>query len=149
MIKFINYINHYFYKYTDFVSDIFLLFTRIYVADAFFSSGLIKFKNWEGTLYLFEYEYKVPFISWEVAAYFGTFIELVFPVFIFFGFLSPVLCLFLFVFNIMAVVSYPVLWDSGFYDHKLWGVMLLVNLFFGPGKISIDYIIHKIYKNNL
>ena len=33
--------------------------------------------------------------------------------------------LLLFGFNIMAVISYPTLWAGGFYDHQLWGWMLL------------------------
>jgi len=27
----------------------------------------------------------------------------------------------LFCFNIMAVLSHPVLWEQSFYDHRLWG----------------------------
>ena len=45
----------------------------------------------------------------------------------------------LFVFNIVAVISYPDLSDAGLVDHMLWGALMLVTLFYGPGKISVDY----------
>jgi putative oxidoreductase len=47
----------------------------------------------------------------------------------------------LFVFNIIAVVSYPVLWEKGFYDHQLWGLMILIVVVWGAGPVSIDKIL--------
>jgi putative oxidoreductase len=41
----------------------------------------------------------------------------------------------LFVFNIVAVVSYPSLMDAGIRDHQVWGLMLLVIALHGPGKL--------------
>lgn len=58
-----------------------LLFCRLWVAWVFFNSGLIKIASWDSTLYLFEFEYQVPLLPWEFAAYSGTFAELVLPVF--------------------------------------------------------------------
>jgi putative oxidoreductase len=51
----------------------------------------------------------------------------------------------LFVFYVVAVVSYPVIWQGGYYDHKLWGVMLLVIVIYGQGRVSLDNIICKQY----
>jgi hypothetical protein len=45
----------------------------------------------------------------------------------------------LFLFNIVAVVSYPDLPDIAVKDHILWGVMLLVLLVHGAGGISADH----------
>jgi putative oxidoreductase len=36
-------------------------------------------------------------------------------------------------------VSYAALPDIAFKDHHLWGVLILVVLVFGPGKISLDH----------
>ena len=47
----------------------------------------------------------------------------------------------LFLFNIMAVVSYPVIWEGGFYDHQLWGALILMNVMWGAGKLSIDHLL--------
>lgn len=64
-----------------------LLFCRLWVAWVFFNSGLIKITSWESTLYLFELEYQVPLLPWELAAYIGTASELILPTFIALGIL--------------------------------------------------------------
>ncbi|MBA5248491.1 MAG: DoxX family protein [Gammaproteobacteria bacterium] len=138
------------HKYTD---DIFKLFLRLYVADAFFRAGLTKLGSWDsqmpflssGARYLFKNEYSVPFIPWELAAYLGTVAELVLPVLLVLGLATRLSALALFLFNIIAVVSYPVLWEGGYYDHKLWGVLLLVIVIYGQGKVSLDRIICRQY----
>ena len=45
----------------------------------------------------------------------------------------------LFIFNIVAVVSYAALPDIAVKDHILWGTMLLVLTICGPGKIALDH----------
>ena len=47
----------------------------------------------------------------------------------------------LFVFNVVAVVSYPDLGAAGVKDHQLWGLLLLVTLLHGPGALSLDRLI--------
>lgn len=118
-----------------------LLFCRLWVAWVFFNSGLVKIATWDSTLYLFELEYQVPFLPWELAAYMGTAAELILPVFLALGLLTRPMAAILFVFNIIAVVSYPVLWEQGFYDHQLWGLMILIVIVWGPGPISADKLI--------
>lgn len=118
-----------------------LLFCRLWVAWVFLNSGLTKIATWDSTLYLFEYEYVVPFLPWELAAYLGTAAELALPVFIALGMLTRPMAVALFGFNIIAVASYPLLWEKGFYDHQLWGLMILINIVWGAGSLSIDYLI--------
>ncbi|MGD8173982.1 DoxX family protein [Vibrio sp. TRT 21S02] len=118
-----------------------LLFCRVWVAYVFFNSGLVKIASWDSTLYLFELEYQVPLLPWELAAYLGTAAELVLPVFLALGLLTRPMAAALFVFNIIAVVSYPVLWEKGFYDHQLWGLMILIVVVWGAGPLSIDKLI--------
>lgn len=118
-----------------------LLFCRLWVAYVFFNSGLTKIASWDSTLYLFELEYQVPILPWELAAYMGTAAELALPIFIALGLLTRPMALFLFAFNIIAVVSYPLLWEKGFYDHQLWGLMILINIVWGAGKLSLDHMI--------
>ena len=125
-------------KMHSYFTPILLLFTRLWVASVFLKSGYLKVTTWDSTLYLFEEEYQVPIIPWELAAYLGTAAELILPVFLLLGLLTRPMAAFLFVFNIMAVVSYPVLWEGGFYDHQLWGLMLLINVVWGAGTIAID-----------
>ena len=118
-----------------------LLFCRVWVAWVFFNSGLTKIASWDSTLYLFELEYQVPIIPWELAAYLGTAAELILPVFMVLGLLTRPMAAILFVFNIIAVVSYPVLWEQGFYDHQLWGLMILIVVVWGAGPLSADKLI--------
>ena len=118
-----------------------LLFCRLWVAWVFFNSGLTKIATWDSTLYLFELEYQVPLLPWELAAYMGTAAELILPVFLALGLLTRPMAAALFVFNIIAVVSYPALWDQGFYDHQLWGLMILIVIVWGAGPFSLDRVL--------
>jgi len=116
---------------------------RCWVAYAFWVSGLTKTQNWDSTLYLFNSEYSVPLLPPELAAYLGTATELGFPVLLAFGLLGRFAALSLFLFNVVAVLSYPDLGAAGIEQHKIWGIMLLVCFLRGPGKLSIDHWINK------
>lgn len=127
---------------------------RLWVADAFFRAGLVKIHNMDSTIYLFENEYHVPLLPPEFAAYLGTGVELVVPLFLAFGLFGRLSAGFLFVYNIVAVISYPDLWPNGFWsdlfgggfkDHKVWGLMLLVTFLYGPGKLSVDFLLMKLF----
>ncbi|HRJ54263.1 MAG TPA: DoxX family protein [Candidatus Thiothrix moscowensis] len=122
-----------------------LLGFRIYVAWVFFASGLTKIQSWSSTVYLFEDEYNVPLLSPEIAAYLGTAAELILPVLLALGLLTRPAALALFVFNIVAVISYPYLFTiegaGGFWQHVFWGAMLWTVFVFGPGKFSLDYLL--------
>src|SRR5262249_13276682 len=115
------------------------LAVRLYVARVFFLSGLTKLHDWSITVALFTNEYHVPVLMPEVAATLGTTAEIGLPVLLALGLGSRLAAAALFVFNIVAVVSYPDLSDAGLVDHMLWGALMLVTLFYGPGKISADY----------
>ncbi|MGF1876834.1 DoxX family protein [Photobacterium frigidiphilum] len=141
MLNFIRSIDNVGQKIAEPLTPFLLLFTRLWVAWVFFKSGMVKFSSWDSTLYLFEYEYQVPVIPWQLAAYSGTAAELILPIFLALGLFTRPMALILFVFNIIAVASYPLLWEKGFYDHQLWGMMILVNVFWGAGLFSLDRLI--------
>ena len=117
------------------------LLLRLWVGNVFFKSGLTKIQSWESTVSLFENEYKVPVLPPELAAYMGTAAELVLPIFLVLGLGGRATALALFVFKIVAVVSYPDLGEVGLEQHKYWGLMLLVTLLHGPGKWSLDHLL--------
>ena len=127
--------------YIPSLQDVFLLVLRLWVAWIFVNAGLMKFNNWESTLFLFEYEYQVPIISWQLAAYVGTAAEVILPAFVAIGLLTRPMALGLFGFNIVAVISYPAIWDAGFLDHQLWGLMMLVVVLYGAGRWSTDQLL--------
>jgi putative oxidoreductase len=113
---------------------------RALVAGVFFNSGLTKIANWSSTVSLFENVYAVPLLPPELAALLGTGVELVFPLLLLFGLGTRFAAAVLFVFNIVAVISYPDLGEVGLKDHQTWGLLLLVTLLHGPGKWSLDHL---------
>jgi putative oxidoreductase len=113
---------------------------RLLIASVFFQSGLTKIASWDTTLLLFQSEYSVPLLPPELAAYLGTAAELALPVFLVLGLGSRFTALALFLFNIVAVISYPDLSAVGLKDHQYWGLLLLVTLLHGPGRFSLDYL---------
>lgn len=123
------------------------LLLRIWVANVFWKSGLAKIANLDATMYLFEYEYAVPIIPFEFAAYLAIAAEIILPVLLVFGIAARAAAGILFVFNIVAVISYPGLNAAGIAQHQIWGLILLVLVFRGPGKISVDYFIRNRFLN--
>ncbi len=116
---------------------------RLYVANVFFRSGLTKIQSWDSTVALFTYEYSVPLLAPETAATLGTATELFFPVLLALGLAGRLSAAVLFVFNIVAVLSYPSLNPAGVEQHLVWGLMLGVSLLHGPGRLSVDHLIVK------
>ena len=114
---------------------------RVLVARDFFMSGLTKIRDWDTTLALFQDEYHVPVLPPELAAIGGTFGELFFPVLLVLGLGTRFAAVGMSLVNVMAVVSYwHVLKDlePALAMHVTWAILLLVSLFHGPGKISLD-----------
>lgn len=124
----------------DRLQPLFALAIRIYVARIFFLSGLTKLNDWNITLALFRDEYHVPVLPPAVAAVLGTGAELGLPVLLFFGLGTRAAAAALFVFNVVAATSYPDLSAAGRVYHVMWGVLLMVTFFYGPGKLSLDHL---------
>lgn len=123
----------------NFVSPVFDLGIRLYLFDVFFSSGLTKIQSWETTKMLFAYEYNIPLLNPELAAWLGTITELTLPVILLIGLFSRPTALALFAFNAVAAISYPDISPAGVAQHIMWGVMFAVIFFHGAGKLSLDY----------
>jgi putative oxidoreductase len=119
------------------------LLIRIWVARVFWLSGLTKIESFDTTLQLFHYEYSVPLLPPDVAAYLATFSELTFAALLTLGLFGRFSAAALFLLNLVAVISYPELDANAIGYHKLWGLMLLVPLLHGPGKLSVDFFIAK------
>jgi len=119
------------------------LVVRLWVANVFWKSGVESLNDWEMTVDLFTNEFHVPLLSPLAAAVVGTGVELVFPVLLALGLAGRFSAGALFIFNIMAVISYPALNEIGLKDHIYWGILLMVPLLHGPGKISVDHFIRR------
>lgn len=131
------------------LQDVFMLGMRLFVGWQFFKAGLLKLQAWDSTLFLFQYEYRVPLLSPNLAAILGTVGELLFPALLFVGLAGRLSALGLQAVNIMAVVAYAhVIFSEGFEssaaDHYLWGLILFAIVIYGPGKLSADYILGRL-----
>lgn len=121
------------------------LAVRIWIGLMFFRSGLQKLDDWESTLFLFEYEYALPILPFEVSAYLGTAFELVMPIFLFIGLAARLAALPLL--GMALTIQFVLGANNAAYDdynHYAWMVFLLVIIMRGPGKISVDHMVrHK------
>jgi putative oxidoreductase len=119
------------------------LLTRLYVGWQFFDSGRYKIMDWEQTKSLFQDLYHVPLLPPLFAAALGTFAELLLPILLILGLGGRAAAFGLFLVNIVAVISYPDLWQEGYEaaiaQHYLWGFMLLMLTAYGPGAWSADH----------
>ena len=117
------------------------LMVRLYLLKIFFQSGLTKIQSWQSTIDLFAYEYTVPLLPPEIAAYMATAGELILPVLLLFGLMTRPAAIGLFILNAVAAYAYA-LTDFynivGMMDHILWGAMILVYVLYGPSPLSID-----------
>lgn len=127
----------------EFLQPLLDLGIRLYVANIFWKSGLSKLASFDTTVALFTDEYKVPLLTPELAAVSAIFVELVFPVLLAIGLSGRLAAGILFVFNIIAVISYPDLNEVGVKEHFYWGILLLVPLLHGPGRLSIDHYLRQ------
>ncbi len=123
----------------DKLQPIAALAMRLYVAKVFIMSGWLKVSRWDSTLALFQNEYHVPVLSPQVAAVLGTACELGLPLLLALGIGTRAAAIALFLFNIVAVISYPDLSDAGLKDHYLWGTLMLVIAVYGPARLSVDH----------
>jgi putative oxidoreductase len=129
------------------------LIARIWVAQVFFISGLTKIQAWQSTLMLFSHVYHVPLLSPYVAAVLGTGAELLLPILLVLGFGGRFLIFIFFCYNAVCAISYPFLWTSegaaGLAQHINWGLLLMLMMFHGSGKFSLDNLIRKIHGHHL
>lgn len=123
------------------VQPIFLLGARVYVGWVFFSAGLSKLKDWESTLVLFEYEYAVPVLNFEVAAYLATFGEIVLPILLILGLATRFSAAGLTILNIVAVISLEEMAPAAYYLHVIWGLLLAQIILFSAGFLSLDKVV--------
>jgi len=114
---------------------------RLWVAAAFFKSGLSKIASIDSTILLFQYEYHVPVLPPVVAAYLSMAGELGFSTLLVLGVLGRLSAIGLFFVNVVAVISYPALMEGALQMHYAWGIALLVLALRGPGKLSIDHFV--------
>ncbi|MEZ5690303.1 MAG: DoxX family protein [Rickettsiales bacterium] len=131
-----------FFKTTSFLQDFLLLGMRLWIANIFWKSGILKFNDWETTVMLFTDEHPVPYVNSEFAALSGTTFELLCPILLTVGLGSRFATLPLLV--ITAVIQITYLQHE---QHYYWSFLLGTILCFGSGRISADYFIKRKFGN--
>lgn len=109
------------------------LFIRIWLAQSFFASGVLKTINWPATVFLYTAEHPVPGVSPAVAAAIGTGFELVCPLLLLIGLFTRAAALPLFAWALFLQLTYAAL-DAQVYQILLLGLLILR----GAGSISLD-----------
>lgn len=120
------------------------LIARLYMANIFFKSGLTKLDNWNSTLFLFQHEYKVPLISYGLAALLATFVEIVGSVALALGFGTRLAAASLFFMTLVINYTYQEM-PENYYWMIIFGMLLAQ----GGKRISVDYLMKlKFCKDN-
>jgi len=112
------------------------LVARFYVANIFFKSGLTKIENWSATIYLFQHEYKVPLLSFTIAAVLATFVEIVGSIALALGIGTRYAAVALFFMTLIMNFTYQDLPENYY-----WMIILAMIAVQGGKRISIDYLI--------
>lgn len=123
-------------------SFVFELAMRVSIAMVFWTSARTKVEGFltlkPSTFYLFEYEYALPLIPPNIAAYMATYAEHFFPVLIVLGFATRFGAAALLAMTlVIQIFVYPEAWSL----HLLWASILIYLMARGAGVVSIDHLI--------
>lgn len=121
--------------------DLIALIARLSIAAVFWQSGQTKVDGWDVTdnaVYLFETEYRLPFVDPWIAAHLAAFAEHFFPLLLVIGLASRLSALALLGMTVVIeIFVYPDAWPT----HGTWAVCFLVIIAGGPGRFSLDHMI--------
>ncbi|BCE00795.1 DoxX family protein [Marinicellulosiphila megalodicopiae] len=94
----------------------------------------------DSTFFLFELEYALPLIPYELAAYLGTFAEFFLSILIFLGLFTRLAAIGLLAITLtIQIFVYPGAWVL----HLSWAAMLLTIIKYGANFVSLDYWLRK------
>ena len=124
------------------LAPVLVLAIRLWMAEIFFRSGLLKIQNLSGAEFLFSEVHPVPFLAPWLAAYLVTTIELVCPTLLALGLAARLAALPMLA---MAMVIQFVVGsaDPAFYltEHYYWMFLLAVIITKGPERLSLDHLL--------
>jgi len=128
--------------------DLLALTARFAVFTIFWRSAQTKISGWEffdqsfqfynlndSTFILFQYEYTVPLLDPEIAAYLATFNEFFISIAVLLGVMTRFGTLALLgMTSVIQIFVYPDAWPT----HIMWAAILLYLIKHGPGRFSFD-----------
>ncbi|MFZ1415832.1 MAG: FAD-dependent oxidoreductase [Defluviicoccus sp.] len=112
------------------------LVIRLWLAQIFFVSGVVKTATWASTVMLYTTEHPVPGLEPATAAVLGTGIELICA-----PLLAVGLCTRCAVLPLLATTLFLQLTYTALTDHLLWMVLLGLLAIRGAGALSLDHLI--------
>lgn len=117
---------------------------RVGIAMVFWQSARTKVEGVltlkQSTFFLFQYEYALPIVPHEIAAYMATYAEHFFPILIVFGFAARFgAAVLLMMTLVIQIFVYPGAWAT----HLLWASLLLYIVARGAGVLSVDHLIKR------
>jgi putative oxidoreductase len=115
---------------------------RLWMAEIFFRSGLLKIQNLSGAIFLFSDVHPVPLLPPWLAAYLATTVELVCPILLVLGLAARLAALPMLV--MVLVIQFVVgSADPAFHltEHYYWMFLLAVIITKGPERLSIDHVL--------
>lgn len=129
-------------SYGRFIGDDLLpLLARLCIGTIFWRSGQTKLEGWhiaDGAIYLFQTEYKLPFIDPRIAATLTAINENVFSLLLLVGLASRAAALVLLGTTlVIEIFVYPDAWPV----HGTWAVCLVLVIIRGAGTVSLDHLI--------
>jgi putative oxidoreductase len=97
----------------------------------------------DSAIFLFKNEYHLPLIPPETAALMAAFAEHIFPILLLVGLATRFSALALLVMTlVIEIFVYP----DAYPTHGVWATVLLYLIAKGPGKISVDYWLSRLFK---
>ena len=124
-----------------FIDPVISLVFRVWAVLDFWRSGTLALKSFDTRIMLYQYEYNVPILDPKVAAYLGTGVELVCPALIFIGLatrLATIPLIFL-----VLVIEFTYQHSP---DHIVWLITLFMIMAHGPGALSADHWLWRMFK---
>ena len=114
---------------------------RFAIAYTFWSSGRSKVSGFlniaDSTFFLFEHEYALPLIPYQIAAHLATYAEHFFPILLVLGLFTRLAALALLGMTaVIQIFVYPDAWAV----HMWWALAMLYLVKHGAGRISLDHL---------
>ena len=123
--------------------DLLALVNRVAIATLFFLSGRTKVESWltvsNSAYALFRDEYRLPLVPPELAAHLAAYAEHLFPLLLVLGLMTRLSALSLLGMTlVIQLFVYPDAWPT----HLSWAGLLLYLAARGPGRMSLDHLLH-------
>lgn len=126
------------------------LIARVWVAQIFLLDGWFKLQNWNNTVRLFDSHYV---LSPAFTAGLTVGAEIILPILLILGFGGRIIIFLFFIFNIIAMYSYNFIWtpegSTNLNQQMAWSMLLMLLMLHGPGKLSLDYWLHRRHGHHL